>query len=266
MENNTSTVLKPSRGSAGFPTPQIYQRQSRFEVLWRIWIVDCFRDEHPASVESGKAMTEAFEYAVSLQQQFVDYSQLLALPSFDNKRTLEEELISNGINMAAVPEIDLEIAKNNLAQSLKAIPRIIGLSDILDHSSPLLSEYVDFKTQGEAAGRVNETLNSGVSRLVREISRPIRSSLAVEVDGLITLILCTRNLFSTHQGLLGLGPQHLRDGDEVWLMKEADVPIILRRLDEEHYEVVSEAYVHGIMHGELVANLSNVDVKTIILV
>jgi hypothetical protein len=39
-------------------------------------------------------------------------------------------------------------------------------------------------------------------------------------------------------------------GDIIWLLPDADVPFILRPLENGHYKLVGEAYVHGIMHGE----------------
>jgi hypothetical protein len=60
-----------------------------------------------------------------------------------------------------------------------------------------------------------------------------------------------RRLFVTSQKWLGLGPIALKEDDEVWLFKNADVPFILRRCGDSQYALVGEAYVHGIMHGEL---------------
>ena len=61
-----------------------------------------------------------------------------------------------------------------------------------------------------------------------------------------------RRLFTTFQKWLGLGPESIEQGDEVWLLKNAGVPFILRPHGESQYMLVGEAYVHGIMHGELV--------------
>jgi len=61
-----------------------------------------------------------------------------------------------------------------------------------------------------------------------------------------------RKLFTTSQKWLGLGPECLQKDDEVWLLKHAAVPFILRPHGESQYTLVGEAYIHGIMHGELV--------------
>lgn len=38
--------------------------------------------------------------------------------------------------------------------------------------------------------------------------------------------------------------------DEVWILKGAKVPFLLRRERENRYRIIGEAYVHGIMYGE----------------
>ncbi|KAF7854534.1 uncharacterized protein EAF02_011709 [Botrytis sinoallii] len=59
-----------------------------------------------------------------------------------------------------------------------------------------------------------------------------------------------RTLFRTRKGYLGIGAQSLRPSDEVWVLAGASVPFILRRGEDEFYELVGEAYLHGAMHGE----------------
>ncbi|KAE9364064.1 HET-domain-containing protein [Stipitochalara longipes BDJ] len=58
-------------------------------------------------------------------------------------------------------------------------------------------------------------------------------------------------LFVTAEKWLGSGPELLESGDEVWLLKNAALPFILRPIEDSQYELVGEAYVHGIMYGEL---------------
>lgn len=67
-----------------------------------------------------------------------------------------------------------------------------------------------------------------------------------------------RRLFSTCEGLLGVGPRSMFDegesGYEIYILKGAKVPYILRKLENGTYRLVGEAYVHGIMHGEVLRN------------
>ncbi|KAE8446732.1 hypothetical protein EG329_011637 [Mollisiaceae sp. DMI_Dod_QoI] len=63
-----------------------------------------------------------------------------------------------------------------------------------------------------------------------------------------------RRLFRTKENYLGIGPQSLEEGDEVWVLAGARVPFILRRdgKGDEKWRLVGEAYVHGIMNGEAI--------------
>lgn len=68
----------------------------------------------------------------------------------------------------------------------------------------------------------------------------------------------TRRIMRTAKGRLGMGPSSLRAGDRVFVVPGVNTPLTMRRLDPGHYQVVGEAYVHGIMHGEAVTR----DVQT----
>ncbi|KAL8977518.1 MAG: hypothetical protein Q9205_006694 [Flavoplaca limonia] len=58
-------------------------------------------------------------------------------------------------------------------------------------------------------------------------------------------------VFLTATGYIGLGGWETVEGDEVHLVQGSDLPFLLRRT-EGHYQLVSQAYVHGIVDGELV--------------
>ena len=74
---------------------------------------------------------------------------------------------------------------------------------------------------------------------------------------------CSR-LWSTSQGFLGLGRQTVEKGDEVFIVKGSNVPLILRPIEgtllpsfglsehEQGYLFVSQCYLHGFMDGEAV--------------
>ena len=70
-----------------------------------------------------------------------------------------------------------------------------------------------------------------------------------------------RRLFRTSNGLLGVGSESLRSGDQVFLTTGLDVPLILRPMagNLKTFQFVGVAYVHGIMHGEAMELLSEGD-------
>jgi hypothetical protein len=67
---------------------------------------------------------------------------------------------------------------------------------------------------------------------------------------------CGRQFFTTHSGLTGLANPGLESGDVVYVLLGGKMPFVLRptpeRLNGEIlHEYVSQAYVHGIMDGEV---------------
>jgi hypothetical protein len=104
----------------------------------------------------------------------------------------------------------------------------------------------------------------------KELSASIKSGNAFRSDGTerkgfylfdraFRTISSGRCLFVTEEGHLGLGPESLEKGDEVWVLQGARVPFVLREnwdwREEGTYKVVGEAYVHGVMHGEMVEEM-----------
>jgi hypothetical protein len=65
-----------------------------------------------------------------------------------------------------------------------------------------------------------------------------------------------RSFFQTTQGYLGLGPDTLQTGDVVCILFGGRCPFVLRP-KEGFYQLIGEAYVHGIMYGEALAMLQS---------
>ncbi|KAF2121032.1 hypothetical protein BDV96DRAFT_566128 [Lophiotrema nucula] len=77
-----------------------------------------------------------------------------------------------------------------------------------------------------------------------------------------------RKMFQTEDWKVGHGPATLDPGQEdvVCILQGAEVPFVLRprgisRYKNQSYEVVGECYVHGIMDGEAVEGLEQIDTR-----
>lgn len=57
-------------------------------------------------------------------------------------------------------------------------------------------------------------------------------------------------VFRTEKGLIGMGLSGLEVGDLVYVVAGSIVPFIMRPQVNSRFAYISEAYVHGIMHGE----------------
>jgi hypothetical protein len=75
-----------------------------------------------------------------------------------------------------------------------------------------------------------------------------------------------RGCFLTRDGRLGLGPRITLSGDQIWIPMGADTPFVLRPTDDGNFRVLGQAYVHGVMHGEAVAHLSESGFEAVHLV
>lgn len=70
--------------------------------------------------------------------------------------------------------------------------------------------------------------------------------------------VANRALVRLENGLLGLVNWSTQGGDEIWALAGSRVPFTLRKEysdgqgDEPRYRLIGDAYVHGIMHGEVI--------------
>lgn len=64
----------------------------------------------------------------------------------------------------------------------------------------------------------------------------------------------SRCLFITRRGYMGVGPQSVKAGDEIFLPLGCSVPLIVRT-DVKNSKLVGDAYVCGMMQGEVMQNL-----------
>ena len=67
-------------------------------------------------------------------------------------------------------------------------------------------------------------------------------------------------LFTTHKGLVGLGPLSSRPEDQVCVLVGCSVPLILRP-HENSFKVIGACYTHGLMEGEAFEMLGDGNVK-----
>jgi hypothetical protein len=80
-----------------------------------------------------------------------------------------------------------------------------------------------------------------------------------EVSKSIGTIIEDKDMFMTAQGYIGLGHEGFRTGDIVCVFSGGEVPFLLRETANEPkrmFQLLSECYVHGIMDGELMNDLT----------
>jgi hypothetical protein len=65
-------------------------------------------------------------------------------------------------------------------------------------------------------------------------------------------VACRRRPFRTLKGHFGIGPCKMLPGDLLYILIGVDVPYIVRPDTHGRLRLVGEAYVHGIMDGEVI--------------
>ena len=77
--------------------------------------------------------------------------------------------------------------------------------------------------------------------------------------------VCAARFFRTRTGFMGTGPLWMEAGDSVWLVPGAEVFLILReKSDRDRFQLVGDAYVHGLMHGEACEDVER-EFKTVVI-
>lgn len=71
-----------------------------------------------------------------------------------------------------------------------------------------------------------------------------------------------RSFLVTEQGYFGLGPRKTQASDLICILRGAHAPYVLRLHDDGCYELIGEAYVHGVMDGSFVRAVKDEDVMT----
>lgn len=67
-------------------------------------------------------------------------------------------------------------------------------------------------------------------------------------------VMLSRCLARLERNNLAAVPASSQVGDEVWIIPNLQTPFVLRAVENGEYELVGEAYVHGIMHGEIASD------------
>jgi hypothetical protein len=240
--------------------------QTRFETLWRTILLDIFEETTPASMACGSSFLELLERTVLYRQVFAAFSLRYAdyMTGFRDKAQA---------SLDAAPEdfrglMDFEQAKLLLGATYTAFQRITGRCKETD-GIVFPPEFVDFEYRRAESGDKTEdrlVIEEFHDELTKRMNQA-KIKTKDDVDFQISATATGRLLFVTGSGDLGMGPPVLEVGDEVWILTGADVPLILRpSASSGEYRLVGEAYVHGIMQGEALADVQENDLREVILV
>jgi hypothetical protein len=222
-------------------------------MLWRLLFMDDFLNQSPAPLITGLFLPHIIVQMLYSYFQVQGSDSVLSKESFVSKELASLERMIDGMRRlepkaspflpdisaikAATMELDFSLVHLALLDSLPRRAADAGLASELKAIMPSESG------RGDRAADMAQ-----LSFLQREVFAHIKSSL------------WRLSYFSTAQhGRLGIGSSSIEVGDEIWLLNGHSAPVILRHLPNGNYLFLREAYVQGIMRGELAEELRCAD-------
>jgi hypothetical protein len=209
-------------------------RQSRMEVFWRTLLMDSFRAQHPAPAICGKTVNFLRQHEIS----------------------------------TAIMEIWKSVLEGDLSMLLERgdrVPEEFVFWKRLDSVTsqtfgtwlPCEREFKEFQLAWHLQQSGQYTVDQAAEATIK-----LRKALKASLDGMdaeleaeikhrIRAGTYARELFLLNTGHLGQGFKSLRRDDELWILCGASMPFLLRPVSPGRYQLVGEAYVHGLMHGAL---------------
>ncbi|KAI0193018.1 heterokaryon incompatibility protein-domain-containing protein [Xylaria flabelliformis] len=206
------------------------EHQTRFEVLWRTMLADSSRGRHPLPANHGAATRVAFRKIINDLQ--VEVRDIVVKKQPDATERLDD-----------------------LAREYTAFCKLLNQAP--DNASPSLPP--EFKCFMDA---FQSPKNVSLNIAKQEHDQMLKRSIEIVDESSLQDVrgsgfgLGTRSLFRTSVGQLGRGDKTTKAGDEAWVLSGGNVPFTLRRVSEGRYKLIGECYIHGVMHGEAVVDVS----------
>ena len=135
----------------------------------------------------------------------------------------------------------------------------------------ILETYELLKRTPEVMGRLHNSQGSGLNEedilFLSHVQEMMERKNNIEWPGgwpimAMGLACRGRRFFTTTKGFMGLAPDIAQVGDKVCLISGCCTPFIIRA-DGQNYALVGESYVHGVMDGELMSDITFEDINLV---
>jgi hypothetical protein len=241
--------------------------QTRFEALWRTLILDYYDESTPAPKECGVSFRNLLEDSI-LGLQVVAASNLLYAEEMAAFRA-KSEAASGSLPGTGSRYLSFERVKERLGIIYTSSQHILDQGTEED-GLMFPPEFVEFeKRLSECEDKAEE--ETVIETFHEEVNARL-SAIKAQSDDVQFQISAKAghgsSLFVTEKGRLGIASVTLEVGDEAWALAGGHVPLILRPTgtSEDEFQLVGEAYIHGMMQGEVVADIRQDGVKTMVIV
>ena len=102
----------------------------------------------------------------------------------------------------------------------------------------------------------NRAVRQAIGRLSAEFANPTRLREVQAFEVRSNLLSNCRRLVRTRRNYLGIAGFSASVGDDIWILPNSITPFVFRKQLDGKYELVGEAYIQGIMNGEVSDTLS----------
>ena len=139
-----------------------------------------------------------------------------------------------------------------------------SIPQTVDASKRLMSHLPDFENSGRVGGDFLVTPSQALAHYndwcvdpelrteeqERNVSQVVKD--AAEFGAPYNAVVPHRRLYVTTKGYIGIGPESMQLGDEVWLLCDARTLFVLRPRhgETDKFTFMGETYLHGFRHGE----------------
>jgi hypothetical protein len=203
----------------------------------------------PVLVAEGWAIDEinVFPPNFDSKTQFLDTKSLQFLAGEDISildESVWRTLVANQVWAGQRPPVVYDSMYATLISRLTSGPRSESIELQYAQRSDILTQELTAHVGSGKMPRVGEALN---------FTTPFRRWVS---DWLYRRKLCK----TTKRGFPGLVPDTARNGDLIIVLKGCDLPLTVRSV-RDHYVLIGECYIHGIMNGEALLMESEGDVS-----
>jgi hypothetical protein len=157
-------------------------------------------------------------------------------------RDSDESFVENIRRMAT--SIELEVPFTHENEKFEAFCRTLSSNRFCESYSP---QETRFPTLQQVEATISKALDARFSPV--EVQRSIASD--VDVVAAVSGEYRNRSFFKTTGGQIGIGLYAMMAGDVVAVLLGCRTPIILRPYENHTYQVIGEAYCHGVMTAEV---------------
>jgi hypothetical protein len=131
----------------------------------------------------------------------------------------------------------------------RAMKKWLKIGCSLDYMNNHPLEFVNGRAINQELYEIRQAKMAQLTRDMEEMQllQPANSVFWNSLEGSVNRV----PFRSAGKGYVGLGPKEVKPGDIICLFSGSYLPHVIRATEGGRYELIGEAYVHGIMDGEL---------------